>query len=226
MNHFFAGVLVPKNIIEETYDTVYNYIKNIMAPYDANIMCDKHIIRTREEILASRLMYIIVYKNLLKNPIKDDKGRKAIEDSIFQLENMTDEEFANEVFYRFNDSVLEFDENGNQLSTYNSNAKWDWWVIGGRWHGELKSPLTESTGDKETFLKEYTISVDDYINVLNEKNIILPDDFVSKDGWVEKKQIPLINGITERENINWRKEVIKYLEKYKDYNIVGVDYHF
>lgn len=32
----------------------------------------------------------------------------------------------------------EFDEDGNLLSYSNPEAKWDWWVVGGRWSGQLK----------------------------------------------------------------------------------------
>ena len=30
------------------------------------------------------------------------------------------------------------DEEGNILSTYNPDSKWDWYIVGGRWAGELK----------------------------------------------------------------------------------------
>lgn len=46
----------------------------------------------------------------------------------------------------------ELDAEGNMLSTYNPNSKWDWWVVGGRWSGELilKEEAREKYNGQET----------------------------------------------------------------------------
>lgn len=47
-------------------------------------------------------------------------------------ENMSDDEA-----YKYIASDYEIDDNGNLLTTYNPQSKWDWYEIGGRWHDFL-----------------------------------------------------------------------------------------
>ena len=51
----------------------------------------------------------------------------------------------------------EMDEDGNILTAYNPESKWDWWVVGGRWSGMLD-------GKDQAQLKEIPepLLVDDY----------------------------------------------------------------
>ena len=72
----------------------------------------------------------------------------------------------------YNDEVGLFetlDENGNAVSTYNPNSKWDWYTVGGRWHnviddncetlGNIKEKRPVFSDDesvlKNAFQKEY-----------------------------------------------------------------------
>lgn len=48
---------------------------------------------------------------------------------------ITDDDYYQYAIKGYEDS--EIDDQGNAISTYNPNSKWDWWVVGGRWSGEL-----------------------------------------------------------------------------------------
>lgn len=47
----------------------------------------------------------------------------------------SDEELYQEAIEGYEEDDL--DEDGNLLSTCNPNSKWDWYEVGGRWHGML-----------------------------------------------------------------------------------------
>lgn len=53
--------------------------------------------------------------------------------------------------YRYEDRD---DETGSYGYWYNPNAKWDWWAIGGRWHGLLKASRG-ATHIVDSYLPEY-----------------------------------------------------------------------
>ena len=111
MSHYLVGVVV--NDISEVDD--------ILAPYDENMEVEPYIYRTKAQIIA------------------DGKARKekyAKSDNITDymrkyLGATTDEEFYKLEIDGLSDEDL--DKDGNELSTYNPNSKWDWYSIGGRW---------------------------------------------------------------------------------------------
>lgn len=54
----------------------------------------------------------------------------------YYAKNLTDDEYFELVADGY-----KVDEDGNVYSTYNPKSKWDWYCIGGRWDGELKSKV-------------------------------------------------------------------------------------
>jgi len=64
---------------------------------------------------------------------------------------MTDEEYG----YRYIKKD-ELDSEGNELSTYNPDSKWDWFRVGGRWSNEIIiGDITQNPND----IKRPTYSV-------------------------------------------------------------------
>ena len=111
MSHYLVGVIV--NDISEVDD--------ILAPYDENMEVKPYIYRTKAQIIADG---------------KARKERYAKSDNITDymrkyLGATTDEEFYKLEIDGLSDEDL--DKDGNELSTYNPNSKWDWYSIGGRW---------------------------------------------------------------------------------------------
>lgn len=118
MSHFTVAVITADGNYEQA-----------LAPFDENIKVEPYIQETRESII----------QRLKERKLDVDSGQS---DSFIQ------EDLAN-VDWNNDDSILkaymdywkdgeQFDKNGNLLTTYNPQAKWDWYSLGGRWCGSLK----------------------------------------------------------------------------------------
>lgn len=119
MSHYTLGVIMDK-LDEEELD-------KLLAPYSENLEVEPYIDITKEEIINNAKQR----KNELLKAI--EKGEELKDWQQDYINATTDEELYN--LERYEEE--EFDENGNQLSRYNPLSKWDWYVIGGRWSGEL-----------------------------------------------------------------------------------------
>jgi len=86
-------------------------IDELLAPYDENLEVEPYMVYTREAA------------------IRQAKEHWAAE----SLAGKTDDE----IFNMFSDGYVKDDEQ-NLYSTYNPDAKWDWYSVGGRWGGSLK----------------------------------------------------------------------------------------
>lgn len=93
----------------------------------------------------------------------------------------------------------EIDQDGNILSTYNPNSKWDWYDIGGRWNNLLKTKDGQKVNT--CLLKDLDLSPDKekYNDAVRFWEIIVEGQ-------------PLKDG--EEEPFNWYKKEY-YLERYK-----------
>lgn len=132
----------------------------------------------------------------------------AYEDKYPEYKNMTDEEKIKSWFgYRL------FNENGDPLSTYNPNSKWDWYSIGGRFPGKLKAKNGKH-GDGSAFHSnprvngkfdsarvgdiDFSLDMDEYNKAIRYWEVVVekqplkenenPDDFHSwyRDGYYEE----------------------------------------
>lgn len=102
-------------------------IEKMLAPYDESIEVEPYIDITKEEIIKRAEERKNSYIEELKN------GKELRDWQQEYLNANTDEELYQ--LERYEDE--EYDENGNMLSKYNPNSKWDWYEIGGRWHNEI-----------------------------------------------------------------------------------------
>ena len=57
----------------------------------------------------------------------------------------TDDECYEDIKRSFDEDMIE--PNGDLLSIYNPNSKWDWYTIGGRWNNYLKTLSGEATNE-------------------------------------------------------------------------------
>ena len=121
-------------------------VENLLAPFDENIEVDPYIQKTKADIIKET-------RNLLEGVLKDQKEyqenreeylkkyraywfedeEKGTIKSYYQklFECKDDEDFYK--LYRGDGEY--YDDDGNELSTYNPKSKWDWYSIGGRWDG-------------------------------------------------------------------------------------------
>ena len=119
----------------------------------------------------------------------------------------------------------ELDENENLLSTYNPNAKWDWYCVGGRWKGFLVLKERKEDGSIIEVNEAYFKEIDwDYMKEWNR----IPFCFVNEDGeWYEKGEMGWFGMVTnELEKDIWRATFEEYISTVEDDCLVTVvDFH-
>lgn len=121
MSHYTVAVFTKKG----------QGIEDLLAPYDEDIEVAPYVAETKEEIIAKAKE---IKERILKR-IEEDHNYEVDDWSRKYLDCKTDEDF-----YKANiDEDEEYDMNGGRLSTYNPNSKWDWYSIGGRWSGMLRT---------------------------------------------------------------------------------------
>lgn len=122
MSHYCVGVII------DGIDNIEDKVAKILAPYDETLEVEPYIYKTRAELIRQGKDY----KRKIQERIKNEVDYIISDYEQSYLDAQIDEEFYNLEHY---DGVL-YNENGDELSTYNPQSKWDWWVIGGRWSKE------------------------------------------------------------------------------------------
>lgn len=122
MSHFTVCVITKDGDYEKA-----------LAPYDESIEVEPHIRETKAQIIQK---------------VKDRKVRydkdiaRGEKDSWFEEHygsiNWDDDESIHAAYVEAWKEDEEFDDEGNELTTYNPKSKWDWYSLGGRWGGTLK----------------------------------------------------------------------------------------
>lgn len=103
------------------------------------------------------------------------------------------------------------------VHTYNPDAKWDWYEIGGRWNGSLPG---NAVGARSLLLSSPKLL-----------RTLLPHDFLTPDGrWHEKSTFHAEDWLggkwRHKSEAAWLEEFQAALQSYADYCVVGVDRHF
>jgi hypothetical protein len=133
MSHF--AVLVIGDNVEEQ-----------LTKYDENIVMEKYVKHTKEQLIAEEKKSIEDYKNTtyadyLADPVKYAENCKNENHLNYLKEDfpkklvMTDEEI-----YQYATKWYEPEEigpNGEVYSTHNPDSKWDWYEVGGRFAGQI-----------------------------------------------------------------------------------------
>jgi hypothetical protein len=128
------------------------------------------------------------YEDPANETLVDPKKMTKLD--YFKLEGKSDEEIEEEVtdYHGFHK-----DNEGNWIQKTNPNAKWDWWVVGGRWSGFFKmkegkdgklgkqSLFDSSTPDEDTADVAYKGDIDfDFMRNEAEVKAIKEIDLVLK----------------------------------------------
>jgi hypothetical protein len=133
MSHF--AVLVIGDNVEEQ-----------LTKYDENIVMEKYVKHTKEQLIAEEKKSIEDYKNTtyadyLADPVKyaenvsNEKHLNYLKEDFPKKLVMTDEEI-----YQYATKWYEPEEigpNGEVYSTHNPDSKWDWYEVGGRFAGQI-----------------------------------------------------------------------------------------
>ncbi len=100
------------------------------------------------------------------------------------------------------------------VSTFNPNAKWDWYAIGGRWHGHLPGNVMSAA----TLLKRPDLKS------------LLPAALVTPGGTWHQRETFVVTSwfkghFDRKSDREWLTEVREALESSSDYRVVCVDVH-
>jgi hypothetical protein len=121
MSHFTVGVISrPDQDIDE-----------MLAPYSENLEVEPYIDVSKTEVIENARKRKEEFLEKINNG--DTSILKYAQKHISA--NTDEELYKAECEYW---DYTNFDENGNVLSTYNPQSKWDWYQVGGRWGGSLK----------------------------------------------------------------------------------------
>lgn len=194
MSHFI-GLVFGSNVEEN------------LSRYDENIEVDPYVRYTKQEAI--------------------DKAKNDIANGYYwSTSNMSKEEIkainTDEEYYQYTLKAwgYETDENGNLLTTYNPNSKWDWWTVGGRWSGYLPTINGEVTNNCVVG----NVDWDKFF----ERNQAGPFCFVTEDGeWHESAKMGLWGMTDDNKEVNaWRKEFESYLKSVSpETEITAIDFH-
>lgn len=114
MSHYTVAVITDK----------LNKIGEMLAPYSENMEVEPYVDETKEAIINSA-------KERKERVLqRKEKGEELDKYDIEYLNANTDEELYKLQIYEDES----YNKNGNHLTTYNPNSKWDWYEIGGRWN--------------------------------------------------------------------------------------------
>ena len=144
MSHFTVMVIKRKGAKKS--------VEDILAPYDEGLTVAPYISKSRAELIEYGKKEIKGLEereeilNYLKDPVEFEakKGKSRAEYCSkeasyvkdYQTRKWEDDDYH--AFATRYDDPDELDMDGNEISTYNPNSKWDWYVIGGRWPDQLK----------------------------------------------------------------------------------------
>ncbi|MBQ3502643.1 MAG: hypothetical protein IJA72_03160 [Clostridia bacterium] len=107
-------------------------IEELLAPYDENLEVEPYIGRTVQEMINDAKKRVEHAKEILaKNEDMDEESYHVYND-ITRARNANDLYWAERRYTKYFYGEHEYDEIGHELTTYNPDSKWDWWVIGGR----------------------------------------------------------------------------------------------
>ena len=207
MTHFTVGIIIP----QETLPEIQTFIYRQMEPYDESITVDPYVCYSLDlaqtEIERDlRRMERIVQR---QDPNYDlNKCRE----SLARLRLTTPEDRYRE-YAQFHEH---FNAQGEPLTTYNPDSKWDWWVVGGRWNGWI-------TGNKCASPE----SVEDNLAPVEQaiQRGVIPHAIITPDGqWHEHGKLGWW-AILLTENEDWNAQAREILSGYPGHHLLIIDAH-
>lgn len=144
MSHFAVTVALPGNVVN-----LKESLELALAPFDENLTMARYVAYTKADLIArgreeverfknstyaTYLADVVAYCASHSSPAHLSYLAGTSRDGGFPaLLDRTDEQvYADEVQWYEPEDV---GADGEVYSTSNAEAKWDWWVIGGRWGG-------------------------------------------------------------------------------------------
>ncbi len=213
--HFLAYVLVPaettcthsqvSSILERYSESleVEDYenscgCSGYQAKIDARRQTEEELSTTFQEIRARYKEYDKVPKWAEWPPLKEFHDLTLEYERKHPLYNQPDE------------NCEDCEGSGVIRSTYNPEAKWDWWSIGGRWNGLLIGNRDELSN----IIENNMLPVRDLLT--RDIDELIPYAIVTPDRWRDREN---------KSDEEWRQEAKEILEAHEEYMAVACDLH-
>lgn len=150
MSHFTVTVALPgwlassgKLMADTRRRQLEENLSEALAPFDENLVVERYVEYTREQLIAEGRKEIENYRTGLYAKYLEDPDGYAKEVNPMHLKYISedfpkrlawtdDEVYQHQVGYYEPEDV---GADGEVYSSRNPKSQWDWWSIGGRWHG-------------------------------------------------------------------------------------------
>jgi hypothetical protein len=126
MTHFTVGIIVPQDKLPH----LQNFIYEQMRPYDEGLEVEPYVSYSVEQARAELDRDIDRLERIIE---RRDPAYKL--DRCRELLAVLRDTTAEARYREYVEHHDRFNARGEPLSTSNPASKWDWWVVGGRWHG-------------------------------------------------------------------------------------------
>jgi len=124
MSHFTVAVITDE----------CTSVEELLEPYDERRRVAPYVRRTKADLITEARKRKMRYEKVLPEKPElmcDEYARKF-------LDAETDGELYQNMIY----SDTYYTKDGDELSTYNPDSKWDWYGIGGRWNKLLRAKVS------------------------------------------------------------------------------------
>lgn len=183
MSHFTVAVITAKK----------EKLEEMLTPYDEELEVEPYITRTKKEIIEKA-------RKWKEDFLKEQKEGKKLSDWQKEYINAETDE---ELYQAEIDEDYQYDEEGNELTTYNPKTRWDWYSVGGRWRNSL---LTKE--DNEDVISETSSE-----NLINQGSNLRKESPIGYK-WVDGARIKDIDFKKAIEFKNTYNKAIRFWETY------------
>ena len=205
MTHFTVAIILPHEVRD-----IDGFISQQMEPFNENAEVPAYVAYSLEQAAEDLKQQIHRFELILSREephFNLDKCREQLE----QLRQTTPEQHFQDRL-RFHER---FNDQGEPLSNYNPDSKWDWYVVGGRWDGWIN--------DRETSAEQFADNIATTEQAIERDKI--PHAIITPDGeWHENGQMSWW-GMMLTENEDWDAEAMKLFASYPAYQVIIVDAH-
>lgn len=202
-----------------------DYWEGNLDAYDEGLEVEEYIVYTKDEAIdIVKQNHAKAYESAIEYLRKSDitESNREYYQSIIDKGLFISYEDA---WKKVLDWGYKLDGEENLLSTYNPDSKWDWYSIGGRWSGFLRTKEKDDEGNPIRVNQAQFKDID--WNYMIENDII-PFNYVTEDGeWCEKGEMGWWGMTTnEMEQSDWADNFKRYLKLVEDDCLVTVvDFH-
>jgi hypothetical protein len=138
MSHFSLAVIISKEVeIKDLLDAV----GLALVPFDENLRPGATIEELKIDITNKIISKFEERKFTYEHFLKNEDQYEPMLAKYYKEQYLTDaEKSPTELYLEYVESIgsQDIDDEGNVISNYNPNTKWDWFDLGGRWKGMLK----------------------------------------------------------------------------------------